>query len=115
MSALWGAVWGAIGGATVEILQLSGDIKAKRGWPWKGLPHGPWPDVVAILLRIAGGSALASAAAASGQFVEAFGPFGFGAAAPLLIEKITGSVTPTVEPPAVEPPGLPEAGGDDTA
>jgi hypothetical protein len=96
LSTLDGALWGLLGGFVVELLQLASDIRAAKGWPWARRRHGPWPRIVASSCRILGGCGLAAAAAAGGQLAGTFGAFGFGVAAPFIIERLVSAIPPTI-------------------
>lgn len=105
----WGAgVWGLAGGLCVEALALYATIRGTRRWNWRRpIPQGLMAYLISVVVRVGSGAFLAAAAAGSGQVSGSLAAFGLGAAAPLVVEKLsktvplTGSVVssePTPEP-----------------
>jgi len=88
------AVWGLLGGFIVEALELLVASRRVGGWPWTrpGEP-GVAPMVVSVVLRMAIGAILAAAAYGSGQVGGPLPALGLGVAAPLVIEKMTRTLS----------------------
>ncbi|MEQ4725014.1 hypothetical protein [Nonomuraea sp. B19D2] len=118
------ALWGLGGGLAIEALDF---IKAVRrvghGWPWR-YPYGPGggPYLVSVLGRAAASAVVAGAAGASVNGMTPLIALALGAAAPLILEKLSqqipvqadlptvGGVTrpAEVQDPAAAAPGQPD-------
>ncbi|MER6515104.1 hypothetical protein ABT158_50470 [Nonomuraea sp. NPDC001636] len=88
------ALWGLGGGLAIEALDF---IKAVRrvghGWPWR-YPYGPGggPYLVSVLGRAAASAVVAGAAGASVNGMTPLIAVGLGAAAPLILEKLSQQI-----------------------
>lgn len=95
MSTTWAAVWGVLGGLCVELLELYGRIHRTPKWNWREpIPQGMIAYLISVTIRVGIGAVVAAAAAASGQVSGTLTAFGLGAAAPLVIEKLSRAVPP---------------------
>ncbi|MEV4364621.1 hypothetical protein [Nonomuraea sp. NPDC049625] len=88
------ALWGLGGGLAIEALDF---IKAVRrvghGWPWR-YPYGPGggPYLVSVLGRAAASAVVAGAAGASVNGMTPLIALALGAAAPLILEKLSQQI-----------------------
>jgi hypothetical protein len=88
------ALWGLGGGLAIEVLDF---IKAVRrvghGWPWRE-PHGPGggPYLVSVIGRAGAGAAVAGATSASVNGTTPLIALALGAAAPLILEKLSHQI-----------------------
>jgi hypothetical protein len=105
MTGVQAALWGLFGGFAVEGLDLITALR-RRGWPWRveGPPEaGPVGYAVAELIRLIIGGGVAWAVAASGQITGPAGALAVGAAAPLIVERLTSAVPLTEPAPVLAP------------
>lgn len=107
-------MWGLFGGFAVEGLEFAAAIRRVGGWPWlqPGEP-GPFPLAVSVLIRLAIGAGLATAAGSTGQVSGPFGALAVGVAAPLLIEQLARQVPLTMPPSLATVPPANEASGQE--
>lgn len=94
--AIWQAcLWGLLGAALVEGLELYQAIHAEGGFPWQfrgRLKLGPY--LVALLVRLGLGAALAAVFAASHQITGPIAAVTIGIAAPKILEQLARQATP---------------------
>lgn len=74
--------------------------RSGRGAP--PIPQGLVAYVLSVVIRVGVGAALAATAASGKQVAGAFGAFGLGVAAPLVIEKLARAVPVSVIEPELE-------------
>lgn len=89
------ALWGLFGGFAVEGLDLYAAVRRRGCWPWRA--RGPREVgvagyFVAELFRLVIGSGLAWALAESRQVTTAVAALAVGAAAPLIVERLTRAI-----------------------
>jgi hypothetical protein len=96
--AVWlAAVWGLTGGLCVEALELYAHIRHAKRWNWRRpIDQGMVAFVVALVIRIGVGSAVASAFAGSHQVSGPLAAFTLGIAAPIVVARLAKSVPLTV-------------------
>ncbi|TVZ78035.1 hypothetical protein [Streptomyces sp. BK340] len=86
-------LWGAFGGCAMEALDYVTSVRRYRRLPWyrvKPTDPGPLAYGIASVLRIALGAGVACAVATAPQSpVAAWYAMGLGAAAPVVLEKLT--------------------------
>lgn len=111
MTVFVAALWGLAGGVCVEALELYGYIRKTPKWSWRTpiheIPFGGY--VLSIILRCGIGGLVVAAAAAGGQVGGAFGAFGLGVAAPLVIEKLTRAIPLSDSTGVTDPAGASDA------
>ena len=86
------AAWGAFGGFAMEALDYITAVRRHHRVPWqKILPGDPGPTAhaIATVLRLIVGAGVAAAAARTTPSVSPWLAFGLGAAAPVVLEKLT--------------------------
>jgi hypothetical protein len=103
------ALWGLFGGFAIEGLDFYTAVRRHGRLPWKGRRRreaGPWAYLCAELIRLAIGTGLAAAAAASEQVGTPIAALAVGVAAPMIIERLTHAI-PLDPPPAPVPVPVP--------
>ncbi|MEV4502617.1 hypothetical protein [Streptomyces klenkii] len=90
-------LWGLFGGFAIEALDLITAVRRHQRWPWldkRGRPRpGPLAYSVAAGLRLVVGAGVACAAATSvHDRVTPWLAMGLGAAAPVVLEKLTALI-----------------------
>ncbi|RSM99528.1 hypothetical protein DMB42_42265 [Nonomuraea sp. WAC 01424] len=99
------ALWGLGGGLAIEALDF---IKAVRrvghGWPWR-YPYGPGggPYLVSVLGRVVASAVVAGAAGASVNGMTPLVALSLGAAAPLILEKLSQQIPVHADLPMATP------------
>lgn len=88
--AVWlAAVWGLTGGLCVEALDLYAHIRRTPKWDWRcPIDQGMVAFVVAVVLRVGVGAALAAAFAGSHQVSGPLAAFALGVASPLVVARL---------------------------
>jgi hypothetical protein len=86
-------VWGLTGGLCVEALELYAHIRRTPKWNWRRpIDQGLIAYVVAVILRVGVGSALAAAFAGSHQVSGPLAAFTLGVAAPMVVARLAKAV-----------------------
>lgn len=108
------ALWGLLGAAVNRALLFLEASHRVKGWPWIR-PEGPGGGVyaVSILLHLAIATATTAALATTSILTNGLLAFAMGAAAPVVVKKISGYAL-TMLPPEAEPPPA-ESGARDEA
>ena len=108
------AGWALAGGLCVEALELYAQIRRTPKWSWRTpIPQGLVAYLISVAIRAGVGATLGAAAASGKQVAGAFGAFGLGVAAPLVIEKLARIVPMRVSDPSIETGPAPQ--GEDNA
>src|SRR5690242_7665931 len=86
-------VWGLMGGLCVEALELYAHIRHAPKWDWRcPIDQGMAAFVVAVVLRVSVGAALAAAFAGSNQVSGPLAAFTLGVAAPVVVERLARAI-----------------------
>jgi hypothetical protein len=86
------ALWGLAGGACVELWNLN-CLTRQPDFAWRHpVPQGLSAYVTAVLTRLAIGTIVAAAAAASGEITGIWVAFGLGVAGPVVVQRLAGDV-----------------------
>jgi hypothetical protein len=89
------AAWGTFGGFAMEALDFITAVRRHRRVPWRKLiPEDPGPAIHAVtsVLRLTVGAGVAAAASRTSPSVSAWLALGLGAAAPVILEKLTALI-----------------------
>lgn len=96
MTWLEAALWGLAGGFIVEGIDLHAAVRRHGTWPWRVSGDGPSVGltgyILAELIRLLVGAILAAGAAASGQVAGPIAAVAIGAAAPIVVERLTALI-----------------------
>jgi hypothetical protein len=92
--AVWVAtVWGLTGGLCMEALELYAHIRHAPKWDWRSpIDQGMVAFVVAVVLRVGVGSALAAVFAGSHQVSSPLVAFTLGVAAPMVVARLAKAI-----------------------
>jgi hypothetical protein len=113
------ALWGLGGGLAIEVLDFIKGVRRVHTWPWR-YPYGPGggPYLVSVLGRAAASALIAGAAGASVNGMTPLIAVALGAAAPLILEKLSqqipvqaglpATISTIAAPPAADTPTLPQ-------
>lgn len=106
------ALWGLVGASVNRALLFLEASRRVKGWPWAD-PDGPGGGVYAVSIVLHLGIATATTAAMSTTTIisNGFLAFGMGAAAPVVVKKISGYALTLL--PSNEENGRRESEGDD--
>jgi hypothetical protein len=90
-------LWGLFGGFAIEALDVITAVRRHRRWPWLDERRRPEPGPlaygIATVLRLVVGAGVACAAAASVRYgIRPWLAMGLGAAAPVVLEKLTALI-----------------------
>jgi hypothetical protein len=86
-------VWGLTGGLCVEALELYAHICRAPKWDWRcPIDQGMAAFVVAVMLRVSVGAALAAAFAGSHQVSGPLAAYTLGVAAPVVVERLAKAI-----------------------
>jgi hypothetical protein len=85
------ALWGLVGAAVNRALVYLEETNRAKGWPWQ-FPYGPGagPYLVSVVLHCGIAAGVTAGAAAAGYIGNAVVALGIGAAAPVVVKKISG-------------------------
>ncbi|MFE0153666.1 hypothetical protein ACFWY5_41480 [Nonomuraea sp. NPDC059007] len=106
---IW-ALWGLGGGLAVEVLDFVKAVRRVKGWPWASPDEpGAGPYLLSVLGRAAAAAVVAGAAGASVTGMTPLIALALGAAAPLILEKLSQQVPMQADVAGALPAGPPAA------
>jgi hypothetical protein len=107
------ALWGLVGAAVNRALLFLEASQRVKGWPW-AQPDGPGGGVyaVSVVLHLAIAATTTAAVSTTALLSNGFLAFGMGAAAPVVVKKVSGYAL-KVLPPDDSSQSADQGGADD--